>query len=97
MKDELHKNFSQAGAPANSFPGAAEPNFNTHPASQRTGVITAPFRESVTEYTPPPTNLPESVSASQMARRSLEYHNLGPGGSSAPLLGGTQVVEGDNQ
>jgi hypothetical protein len=45
-------------------------------------------------YTPPPTNLPESVSAAQIATENRDrWYNIGPG-DRAPLAG-TTVPEND--
>jgi hypothetical protein len=94
-RDELIKDFGQRSVPPNSFPGAAEPNFSTFPADQRTGET--PFAEIVgrrtAEYTPPPSNLPVVCTQAESLRRNCESGQspwTSETESEAPLLAGTR-------
>jgi hypothetical protein len=91
MKDELIANFGTAGLGASD-----DPNINnTVGASAPTEIAVAPLRGPVREYVPPPTNLPESVSAAQVASESrARTYNVAPG-NRGPLAG-TTVEESDN-
>ena len=98
-KDELFRHFSQATAPADSFAptGATEPYNETFPAVVPRAVSewqNAP-RFSAVESTGPASNLPESVSAAEIADQSLtRSYNMAPGNRSP--LAGTEVRKSDN-
>lgn len=97
-KDELIRETGQFSgiAPANTFAGAAKPDFSTSPAIQPTGEIVNP-RGPVREYGAPASNLPVSVSAREIARQSAARgDNNWPGDpATAPILAGTRVTGDD--
>jgi hypothetical protein len=98
--DELYRDFSESTAPENSFPSAAEPVSGTTGARQPLEESVSPFPNIATEYSPRPSNLPQSVSQRQiLAENRDRWGNIGPADSpaSAPSLAGTQVVENDNE
>jgi hypothetical protein len=95
MRDELLKDFGQAGAPPSDEPSMNAPK-GARVSEENVNGKTWPFAGPVAEYQPRATTLPEQVSAAEVARRSLERtYNMGEGNRSA--LAGTVLPEGDNE
>jgi hypothetical protein len=71
MKDELIKHFSTAG-----LPDSGDPHLNqTTGARVNTGIRTAPFPLTATEYKQPPTTLPTQVSQSEILAQNESRAN----------------------
>jgi hypothetical protein len=71
LKDELFKHFNTAG-----LPDSGDPHLNqTTGARVNTGIRTAPFPPTATEYKQPPTTLPTQVSQSEILAHNKKRGN----------------------
>ena len=93
-RDELVKNFG-------TWPvrQSEDPHMSTTGASASTGISVAPvLSETMRASVERASSLPTSVSqASLLAENRDRWYNIGPGGSGAPTLAGTEVKESDNE